>query len=401
MIINDQDFDTEYPEPVEDHAITEEGILSSKQTSSTLLAMVHVARSLQHLSKIFKLPFIALDILHTREHYLTACMASFPTHLMLSSGDPLDYHSLSSLLYYQNARLMLHRHNLTPSAPQDIRVHALESCNLVAKDTTHLLSRYMSMGEIDGHGNWREEMAASATTVLCTHIWRCTLILLLCEEYHPGLILVRASAAIGSKRLVNQACGRYISFFLSHLYDRLQNGVTEFDRDEEMMAYVSADLQGSADGSWVWQGSETGNDLSDLMRDRHLSASPNTWRSNNEHYSTSLHSAKAVDLEWEGWNQIEQSLHYLLENQQRSRLQPESFDGSRPILPPLKNLQPDAAFTQPKVSPKFSRLATSDLLQPSYHFHPSSSSGQSPHITTVAPTTTSPGTSRMNISHLI
>ena len=56
-------------------------------------------------------------------------------------------------------------------------------------------------------------------------------------------------------------------FFLRVLLDRLNHAdVALLDQDEEMMAYVSGDMQGTAKESLAWQGSETGSQL-DLMPD--------------------------------------------------------------------------------------------------------------------------------------
>ena len=101
---------------------------------------------------------------------------------------------------------------------------------------------------------WEARIASSATAFLCTHIWRCTLFLCFRGEYSSALVCARASAAICDIRPVNQACCRHLCFYLQCLQSKLELGEgTSLERDEEMMAYVSGDLQGSMEDSWVWQ----------------------------------------------------------------------------------------------------------------------------------------------------
>jgi hypothetical protein len=74
---------------------------------------------------------------------------------------------------------------------------------------------------------------------------------------------VQALALIGDVRTVKAACGRYLAFFIPIFLApiRAKGHVPELDRDEEMIAYVSGDMQGTSDGSWAWHSSETGTQL--------------------------------------------------------------------------------------------------------------------------------------------
>jgi hypothetical protein len=74
---------------------------------------------------------------------------------------------------------------------------------------------------------------------------------------------MQAHALINDVRIVKAACGRYLAFFLRILLAqiRAKGHVPDLDRDEEMIAYVSGDMQGTSDGSWVWHGPETGSQL--------------------------------------------------------------------------------------------------------------------------------------------
>lgn len=104
---------------------------------------------------------------------------------------------------------------------------------------------------------------------------------------------------MGDERAVNAACGRYLAFFLRRLLDRAPQGeVVDPSQDEAMMAYVSGDMQGTADGSWIWQGSETGANLANVPGQ----AGP---------------APTQTDSQWEGWEWVEKSVAHLLGEKQR------------------------------------------------------------------------------------
>lgn len=74
-----------------------------------------------------------------------------------------------------------------------------------------------------------------------------------------------------------------------------QNEAINLEDDEEMMAYVSGDMQGATDGSWVWQGSETGSQLDTVSNNTQAVPVP-----------------PAPETGWEDWEWIEQTVQYLL-----------------------------------------------------------------------------------------
>lgn len=104
------------------------------------------------------------------------------------------------------------------------------------------------------------------------HIWRCTLFLLFGGRFDAAATCIRALAYVGFEREVNVACGRYIGFFLGVLIDKKRSSenksreqvylgqspnqrVGRFDMDEEVLVYLSGDLQGGEEG-WIWQNRE-------------------------------------------------------------------------------------------------------------------------------------------------
>ena len=265
-MIDDQDCEIGFPSAVEDQHTDASGSWpSSNVIQSTILSSpsIQVARITAQLARALKTPVIPPHTLNSFDAELSHCMTAFPPPYQIHSNDYLNPYFLTPLVYLQNARLVLHRHNLSTLCAADVRVMAVEHCVTVAKDTVHLLSR--SMQNPPGspthppttYEGWEAKFANAASTFLCTHIWRCTLFLCLRQLYKDASLCIRASAAIRDARPVNTACGRHLEFFLKTLTTKLQQVEgSSLERDEEMLAYVSGDLQNSIDNSWVWPGGE-------------------------------------------------------------------------------------------------------------------------------------------------
>ncbi len=323
LLIKDEDYDTDYPEPADDEQITIDGAYSPGQFTP-FLAMVNVVRSFQSLNQLLKSPYITRETLQSREDYFQTCLSLFPNTLRPSALEPVDPRAIAPLICLQNARLLLQRHNLTPVCPPDLRLQAIDQCVVVARDTAMTLSRCLDPASSFRHATAERSrlLAMSASTMLCMHIWRCLLFLLFRADYHPAIVLVQAASAIGSARQVNLCCGRHLEFFLRVLYSRLEQGHSgEFDGDEEMIAYVSGDLQSSPDTSWVWHGREIGIESSkpatsanDLPPFEQLRSGP----------VKNVKNPVPVDEEardWGGWDHVEGSVRYLLERQQQQQRQ--------------------------------------------------------------------------------
>ncbi|KAJ6031775.1 hypothetical protein N7540_002507 [Penicillium herquei] len=271
VLINDQDCDIDLPCPVDDQYINEGGNIPETQQTTPMLATIHVVRSIGQLTRTLRSTTISPATLETFERHFNTCLATFPPNIHPKTDQDLDPRSLAPIIYLQNARLLLHRHNITPFCQEIVRSMAMDYCASTAADTASILSRCMRNNS--SPADWKTLLASSAGTLLCTHIWRCTLFLLFRQDFTSALICVQASAAIGDGRAINVACVRYLAFFLRILIDRFrQDDMMILDTDEEMMAYVSGDMQGTSDGSWVWQGSETGSHLEAIASSRNTSA---------------------------------------------------------------------------------------------------------------------------------
>ncbi|OIW27851.1 hypothetical protein CONLIGDRAFT_579699 [Coniochaeta ligniaria NRRL 30616] len=265
-LIDDSDCDVSLPAAVDDHYIHDNGISvpnGAEPLTHSLLAIIHVVRSYASLKKSMSSPVIAPTRLSTFDQHFGACLRTFPPICDAASSVPLSPHLLNPLVYLLHARLLLHRHNLAPACPVDVRLTAIDECTHTAMETAAYLSRTT------------HDLPSSATTMLLLHTFRCALFLLLAGQLDPAMTCVRALASVNSRAEVTVPCGRFLTFFTSALigkraeveayYSRSQAAFTHLPpravqdallRDEELLAYVSADLQASPETAWVWAGGE-------------------------------------------------------------------------------------------------------------------------------------------------
>ncbi|KAJ5642349.1 hypothetical protein N7490_006349 [Penicillium lividum] len=339
--INDQDCDIDLPCPVDDQYITDGGNYPENPQTTPMLATIHVVRSIGQLTRTLRSTSISRATLDTFDRHFNTCLATFPPHLHPKTDMDLDPRSLAPIIYLQNARLLLHRHNITPYCQELDRSTAMDYCVTTALDTVIILSRCM---RTNSPTDWRVLFASSAGTLLCTHIWRCTLFLLFRQEFAAALICIQASAAIGNGRATNVACGRYLAFFLRVLIDRFRKDMGNLDQDEEMMAYASGDMQGTTDGSWVWQGSETGSHL-EAASARKSIPPEETWETPEN-----------------TWAWIESTVHeFIIEKQRRD--QALSREVQTPQQESVTMLNPEAASdTDGRSSSAHSRMDIASLI---------------------------------------
>lgn len=307
-MINDDDCEIACPAPVSDQHIPMTGIWTPpddvSNTSSPMLVVFEVIHVISRLLKALRTPVLSIETLQSYDSLFASCMAAFPSHHQLRTNEYLHPFALPPLIYLQSARLMLHRHNLTPSCRADERAAAIDRSLTVAQDTFQLIAR--STQEPAGiprsparSGTWETRLRSSASAFLCTHLWRCTLYLCFRGDYNAALLCTRASAAIGDARSVNVACARYLDFFLRRLIAKIQQGDGEYlDSDEEMLTYVSGDLQGSPETSWVWRGAENEARVSPTAHSPFLAEPCHTGTQNE------APTPRDGSIEWSGWEGI-------------------------------------------------------------------------------------------------
>jgi len=147
-------------------------------------------------------------------------------------------------------------------------------------------------------------------------------------EFNAASVCASVSAAIGDARAVNNACGKNLDFFLRCMETKLQQGQGPYlDRDEEMIAYVSGDLQNSVNHSWVWQGGET---------EVHPQQSPTTEgvylgrESMSGAPSFTMTPISEDSRGWAGWDSILARLQHLQEEQPRRQSMKSPGEGYYP-----------------------------------------------------------------------
>jgi len=336
FLIEDADCDVNLPAAIDDHYIHDAGMLVPNGVTpltNFILPIIHVVRAVSQLIKTLKSPLISSSTLSTFDTHFTACMATFPPSCQLNAHEPLDPRMLAPVCHLMNARLILHRHNLTTYCPQEIRTNAIEHCIRAALDSTILFARAMAASSPSNPAV--RPFGPTANAMTCKHIWRCTLFLLYSGNFDAALTCIRASANIATLRDVNVACGRNLTFFLGVLIEkRRAGGLTgskayrgERELDEEIMAYVSGDLQASNENSWVWTGSETGMNIGGGPAGNasgQMAASPTLLGGGREEGTRVLTDIEARD--WGGWERVE----YLV-----GVLAREQGGYAQPILRPL------------------------------------------------------------------
>lgn len=340
-LTKEEDCTVGLPSPIDDRYILEDSNWFTPtlvQSTSALRPLIQVMGGIAQLLQLLKSQQIAPTTLEAYDAHFIRCMATFPPQHQLQRNDYIDPIELPPMIYLQNARIMLHRHNLTPACEPSLRSAAIDSCLLVAKDTANFLRRCMqdssavsSSKTTAPNDTWQKRMVAAASAFLCTHIWRCTLFLCFRLEFEIALICVRASAIIGDARPVNTACGRYMEFFLQQLSLKILSNV-QLEEDEEMIAYVSADLQGAFDKSWIWQESKG---------DTHLGTAMPDPLSNIEepmvHQNSGGPVSEKADSEWNGWESVITLLDQLLRSEQRKKPQPKHEGMAPRVETPVGN----------------------------------------------------------------
>jgi hypothetical protein len=345
--IDDEDSDFARPRIFDDEFPISDGFPRASSASDLMLTttvLTNVARCISQILRLLKSPSISLPTLELIEQQIGNCIQSFPAHHQIHASDYIHPQALSPLIYLQTARLLVHRRNITPNSTPEVKSRAIENCLRVAQDTTLIISRTMRGKSEMVDTSWEETMRLAATAFLCLHIWRTTLFLCFRGDYQAAVVCVRASGAIGKARAINVSCGRYLQFFLDTLITVLRRGEgPHFDRNPDMIAYLSGDLQGSLDSSWVWEGS--GDEGS----------RPETNEGYNQGPDAVLPQAAPLQ-DWDGWEDILSKLTDLAEEQRRhGGRSPHEYTAS--YLSPVVNTQ------NPAVSPGGStRISIQDII---------------------------------------
>lgn len=349
--IQDVDCDVVLPTAVDEHYIRDEGVLvsnGSEPLAYSFLAIIHVVRAYPTLAKAMASPVIVPARLATLDQYFAACLRQFPQACDPNSNLPLSSQLLAPFSSLLHARLLLHRHNLMKSCPPEARMAAIEQCTNIALETTALLSRLNS------------NVSEGVTAMLVTHVFRCSLFLLFAGYIDQAIVCIRTLAHFSSIREVAQPCGRFLSFFIRVLLQKrddmaahlaqttpppiqqpfapplppLRHSIQEsLFRDEELILYVSTDLQANPDTAWAWSGAPPpmAPRLPTLRSPVSAEITPRSSLFSSE-YRMGI--TEDENHEWGGWQFLENTL---VKNLISAPTTPAVTVSSGLSLPPLKS----------------------------------------------------------------
>ena len=289
-----------------------------------MMAVIPVVRITASIKKTLKSRTITAGTLNTYDEHFKAIMSSYPEPFAIHSTADLDPRLLTAACALQTSRFLLYRHNLSPCCRRAERRDALDRLVSVAQDTASYTQRSFNPAHM---GSWAARLRTMAPAFFCSHIWRCILVLTFRAEYASALTLLQVSAAVGDLRRNNMACGRHLSFFLDKLVERLRVGASQhqLENDEEMLAYVSGDMQGNSDNAWVWTGSDP-QAVSPAMTSSN--SAETLVPAGNQLSDRELH-------EWPGWDHIQHVLTSLLhESQSQAAQQQQQQQQQQQRAPP-------------------------------------------------------------------
>lgn len=318
--------------PVSDEYIHANGTIlpqPPQKTPNGMIAVIPVVRITASIKKTLKSRTITAATLNTYDEHFKAIMSSYPDPFAIHSTSDLDPRLLTAACALQTSRFLLYRHNLSPCCRRSERRDALDRLVSVAQDTALYTQRSFNPAHMS---SWAARLRTMAPAFFCAHVWRCTLVLAFRAEYAAALTLIQVSAAVGDLRRNNMACGRNLSFFLDKLVERLRLGASQqqLESDEEMLAYVSGDMQGYSECAWVW----TGSDPQVVSPTTNSVPGPNSAEppvpAGNQLSDRELH-------EWPGWEHIQHVLTSLLHESQSQAAQQQQQQQRAPPPPPSFN----------------------------------------------------------------
>jgi hypothetical protein len=324
MLINDDECDTEYPTLQDDEKRSPGTADSWSDTTAPplLLPSILVARLMSPIARSLRSLCVTNETLLKFDGHFDSCIRAFPPGLNLGQGPPIRPEHIHPVIHFQNARLMLHRHNLSPSCSPEQRAQAVECCVKTAQESAVILSRCMSSDVSTQPVDMLQRMVSTATAIFCAHIWRSMLFLLFKPLDENFFILLRLASAIGTSRAINISCGRYLSHCLRVLVDKLESSSPiDLEQDEEVVVYLSGDLQ-STNNSWAWGSAETGTHLSRRQKHGRTKLSPSEqslWSDTDSSHVTLWDNrlSSQEEQDWGGWQTVEQGARYLHALQER------------------------------------------------------------------------------------
>lgn len=351
MLINENDCDMPLPSPVEDRYVQPQGFFRSHPNAAPYTgfsATIQITRLYAPLYQTLKSSAISQQSLRSYDEQFRLKLLQLPEAYRARSNGALDPAALSPLVALLSSRYHLYRRNLAPVCHPADRAEAINRCVSVAQDTAMYISRtrfHPSMLE-EGGKDWRVQMGLVASNTLCLHLWRCILMLCFQADYEAASMCVQLCAAIGSVRRLNMACGRNAAFVLERLLDRVRahSSPQQLEQDEELLAYISGDMQGSLEYAWVWAGTKLTSPASPT-----LTATSSTSTAASKHQDQAMRDALPFRpstvspahgaSDWDSWTHVDRVLRQLMDERRPRTAQPAAAAYYPPPHNPVKRVQ--------------------------------------------------------------
>ncbi|KAH7390001.1 fungal-specific transcription factor domain-containing protein [Pyrenochaeta sp. MPI-SDFR-AT-0127] len=377
MIIHEDDCEMSLPAPVEDRYIQPQGFFRSQANAEPFtgfVATIHTTRLYAELFQALKSSVILPHVVQAFEGQFRMKQSLLPDSYQLDSIASLEAAALPTIITLLSGRFYLYRRNITPVCRPAERSDALGRCTVIAQETAKYISRILhNPPKSESEKSWHARVTPIASNMVCLHLWRSVLVLCFSGDYDAALMCLHLMTAIGTTRQINAACGRNIVFFLEHLGERVRSGrgsLQQLEHDEEMMAYVSGDAQGSLEHSWVWAGMDLSSSKSPQVSPRTVTR-PQSFdepmrdalplrvaSSSPEHSST----------DWDDWGRIEHMIRQLIKEHRPRTAQPPTY--YPPPHNPLKRVQlapeirspPKPAPTASPAQSSTSRISIANII---------------------------------------
>ena len=339
MLINDNDCDVSLPSPAEDRYIQPQGFFRTHSNTATFtgsLAIIQITRMYAPLYQALKSSVVSPPTLQNFELQFRSKAQQLPEAYQTGSTAALEIAALPPLFALLTAQYHLYRRNLSPMCHLTERREALRLCAAVAQETAKYISRALhNPPKIEIEKNWLTRVAPTASNSTCLHLWRSILMLCFRGDYDAALMCSHMLSVVGNMRQIGVCCGKNLVFVLDKLLDRIRSGhgsPQQLEYDEEILAYVSGDVQASVEHGWAWAGTDLTSSKSPQATTR-LPGQEQLMRDALPHRPISASSAN----EWEDWAKIDQLIRQLMDENRPRTAQPPTY--YPPPHNPVKRVQ--------------------------------------------------------------
>jgi hypothetical protein len=370
MLINDNDCDISLPSPAEDRYIQPQGFFRTHANAAPFtgsLAVIQITRIYAQLYQALKSSMVSTQTLQGFEVQFRSRAQQLPEAYQTNSTAALETAALPPLFALLTAQFHLYRRNLSPVCHLNQRREALRQCATVAQETAKYISRALhSPPKVEMEKSWPVRVAPMASNLTCMHLWRCILMLCFRGDYNAALMCSHMLSVVGNMRQVGSGCGKNLVFVLDKLLDRIRSGhgsPQQLEYDEEMLAYISGDVQASVEHGWVW----AGTDLTSTKSPRPASYGTSRLPSQDQPMRDRPTSVSPAQ-EWEGWGRVDQLIRQLMDENHSRTAQPPTY--YPPPHNPVKRVQlgpndqsPPRPATLPSPAPSnASRISIANII---------------------------------------